>query len=257
MSIKASLARSQSTVRVKRTFTHVKEQLTKWGYTFQSDTPLKDTSIYETIGPYGSHVFINIYPVPDDKIVKKTSAVSDLQSAMIVADKCCRHLVGYVILHKNATVIKTVGGTKQFLPAVSGTILRIVPLLSIDEIEADNYNSALNADKASTEIFDHMIVQVCDQMEQCDSEHVQAMEAASAYFHKQSSILDNLVSGVREARSHMLAEPQGKHSHSIHTHITALEQLHDHSITIERTREHMRKITESFRRMHDEFDPLS
>lgn len=246
-----------TSIDTKSTFSSTKEKLLKHQYILASNTPLKNTAIYETVGPYGSHVFVNTSPVSDDnKPVKKVPQNKDLVEVIELADGCCEYLTGYVIIHPSGIVVKTAQGARQNIQSEGNEILRIVPLLSIEEIEADGESAALNADKASTHIFSHMIVQVCDEMEKYDADHIEAMEAARDYFRKQNNVLDNVTVEARNTRTEMILNEGSKHSNVLSKNILTLEQLHHHSIKIKERREHVKKTTETFRHMHNELNNL-
>lgn len=232
----------------------IRSKLEKHNYILRSESPLEGTTcIYETIGPFGSHVFVNMDA--NNEVAQSVMTVDQsdvqLQHDISLADECCEHLTGYVIIHPRCTVVNHVGTTGYILPAAKTRTIRIVPLLTIKEIEADANNAAINADKVSTMLFSNMIINVCSEMTDYDNRNREALKSATDYFHKQSPILDDAVLQARSARELMIAEPN-VHDHKIllADAINTLEMLHDHSITIQAHRKAITEACESFKLLH-------
>lgn len=221
----------QSVSPHRRVLQTTSKTLAEYSYTLEVTAPIRGTNIYETLCPHGSHVFVDVDPIPArEKSHPKSQALDDLIG---LAEQCCEHMTGYVIIHPETTVVKHVSGEVYYLPGQGRTNIRIAPLLTLEEITADPINSGLNADRVTVSILEKMLVHVYSTQEEYDSAHKRNAEIARKYFHSQTEMLDSAVEKAQLYRSKMLTSPgDANHGKSLAVAIETLERLHTHSTLI-------------------------
>lgn len=233
-----------------RRLTHsASKTLAEYSYTLEVSTPIRGTNIYEAVCPHGSHVFVDTDPG-----VTREASSSDIQTVndlVAMAEECCEHITGYVIVHPQTTVVKHINGKTYYLPGQGRNTIRVAPLLTLEEIKADPINSGLNADRVSASIFEKMLIHVYDTHESYEDQHIRNAELARQYFHRQADMIDSVVEKAQMYRSKMLTEPgDTTHAKNLTGAIVVLEQLHTHSTLIRSHMESLNSLYDTFGAIH-------
>lgn len=230
------------------------ERVSSYNYSYEADVkPLKGTNIYETVSPHGSHVFVDMGDKRKREAPKSPSPA--LQRVLELAEESCYHMTGYIVIHPESVVVKHVSGETYSIPSLESNKIRVVPLLTITEIEQDPEHSSLNADKVSTAIMSKMLIFTHETMEEYDKLHTSIAQAARRYFELHSEVLDNSVINARNTRNAMLSgQGNTDHRKTMTESISSIEHAHTHAVEIQSRTESLRTLRNMFEILYRELD---
>lgn len=226
--------------------------LSEHEYKLEANVPLTGTSIYKAVSPHGSHVYVEMEPTTLNNSHQASREVQDL---IEIAEECCNHLTGYVIVHSTCLVIKRLGGVAVHCKGAFEKTIRIVPLVSFQEIVDDSSHAALNCDTAMSAILNKMLARSHDAIEKYNEVHVKAASRIREYMKHYCSYLDSATEDARHARTKMF---EGNNDEDQRTAIVkasaTLEQLHTHSIVLEGHHQTLNDLLSSFDNLHMELN---
>ena len=261
------------------------DELKKYSCMHKSYLKINGIQYAEIVGSLGSSIIVkldakfqtknanpNYTSMTEYKLSKKTSISRDIRE-MSVKHACGRTGIfasqgndAYLYMSETPFGVQPNNHyalTEEYMDTTDSH-LRIVPVITIEELRADANEIMRLCKRVISEIEDNMAVSILETRERLDNAqqkfHGEFVKTTTDYFQLQDPTLNKLIKDIRDCKSELERNPADKNADKIRLDLQqrekALHILHHHMYEVRGIIEHLNNLSDIFSDNHEQLQEL-